>query len=153
MPQAPPPTLSRKKMKHWNDLDGTIFFNKLFKQPVEIGKTYIHSLRIENDNNDLGIGFDIPEFPECLPEKWKDKGYNACRIGLTCSEISDLKIINLPIREVFLITIKQENEYFFLAAKSKNASIEFKTRWLSLSGPSVYMNCPGPEDYDWSDEI
>ncbi|OIN53488.1 Imm50 family immunity protein [Pseudomonas costantinii] len=140
-------------MKYWNDLDGTIFFNKVFSQPIEIGKVYIHSLRIENDQPDFGIGFDIPEFPDHLPEKWKDKGYNTCRIGLSCSEMSDLQITNLPRREVFIVKIKKESEYFFFTAKSKNASIEFKAKWLSLSGPSVYINCPEPEDHNWSDEV
>lgn len=137
-------------MKHWNELDGTIFFNKVFSQPIEIGKAYIRSLRIENDNNDLGIGFDIPEFPDQLPDKWKDKGYNTCQIGLSCSTITGLKIINLPLREIFTINILQEGEYLYFTAKSKNASLEFKARWMSLSGPSVYINCPAPEDPDWS---
>ena len=139
-------------MKNWNDLDGSIFFNKVFSQPIEIGKAYIHSLSIENDQNDFGIGFDIPNFPDRLPEKWKDKGYNTCRIGLTCSNITKLKITNLPLREVFNIEILKENEHFFFTAKSKNASVEFKAKWLSLSGPSVYMNCPEPEDHNWSDD-
>lgn len=140
-------------MKHWNDLDGTIFFNKVFSQPIEIGKVYIHSLRIENDQPSFGIGFDIPEFPDVLPEKWKNKGYNTCRIGLTCSEISDLKIVNLPRREVFSINIKRESGLFLFTAKSKNASIEFKANWLSVEGPTVYINCPEPGDYNWSDDI
>lgn len=139
-------------MKNWNDLDGSIFFNKLFSQPIEIGKAYIHSLHIENDQNNFGIGFDIPNFPDRLPEKWKDKGYNTCRIGLTCSNITNLKIINLPLREVFTIEIIKESEHFFFSAKSRNASVEFKAEWLSLSGPSVYLNCSEPGDHNWLDE-
>lgn len=46
-------------MENWNDLDGSIFFNKVFSQSIEIGKAYIHSLSIENDQDDFGIGFDI----------------------------------------------------------------------------------------------
>lgn len=112
-------------MKHWNDLDGSMFFNKVFSQPIDIGKIYIHSLRIENDQNDFGLGFDIPDFPDCLPEKWIGKGYNTCRIGLNCSEMSNLKIVNLPLREVFIVKIKKDSEGFFFTAQSKNASIEF----------------------------
>lgn len=140
-------------MKHWNDLDGSIFFNKVFSQTIRIGKVYIHSLRIENDKNDLGIGLDIPEFPDRLPEKWRDKGYNTCRIGLTFSTIINLKITNLPLREDFTVKIKNEGDSFFFTAKSKTASIEFRAKWLSLSGPSVYMNCPTPEDHKGSNEV
>ncbi|MBD8100321.1 hypothetical protein IFR08_21150 [Pseudomonas fluorescens] len=136
-------------MKYWNSLEETIFFNKVFSYPVEIGKIYIHSLTIENDRPDVGIGFDIPEFPDRLPEKWKNKGYNTCRIGLSCLGVSDLRIVNLPRREVFIANIKQEHEGFLFTAKSKEASIEFRVKWLSLDGPSVYINCPDPDDHDW----
>ncbi|NVZ68367.1 Imm50 family immunity protein [Pseudomonas costantinii] len=139
-------------MKHWNDLDGSIFFKKVFSQPIEIGKIYIHSLGIENDQPSLGIGFDIPDFPDVLPEKWKNKGYNTCRIALRCDEISNLKIVNLPHREVFSIKLEQEDTYFLFTAKSKNASIEFKAKWLTMEGPTVYINCPEPGDYNWSDD-
>lgn len=138
-------------MKYWNELDGSVFFNKVFSRAIEIKKAYIHSLNIENDQYSFGIGFDIPEFPDRLPEKWKDQGYNTCRIGLSCSEMSDLKIANLPSRDVFIVTIKQENGIFTFTAKSKSASVEFRATWLSLAGPSVYMNCPEPGDYTWSD--
>lgn len=138
-------------MKNWNDLDGSIFFNKIFSQPIEIGKAYIHSLGIENDQPSFGIGFDIPDFPDVLPEKWKNKGYNTCRIALSCSEISNLKIVNLPRREIFRINIKRENGYFFLSANSKNASMELKAKWLSMKGPTVYINSPEPGDHNWAD--
>ncbi|MGY2373479.1 Imm50 family immunity protein [Pseudomonas sp. SDO524_S393] len=138
-------------MKYWNDLDETIFFNKLFSTPIEIGKIYIHSLEIKNDQSSLSIGFDIPDFPDFLPEKWENKGYNTCRIGLTCHEINSLQIINLPRREVFTAKIMQENGHYLFSATSKNASIEFKVKWLSMDGPSVYINCPEPDDHDWSD--
>lgn len=137
-------------MKHWNDLEGTIFFNKLFSQPIEIREIYIHSLTIENDQPSLGIGFDIPDFPDSLPPKLQDKGYNTCRIGLTCHGISNLQIINLPRREIFIAKITRKNEHYLFNAKSENTSIEFKAKWLSMDGPSVYINCPEPGDHSWS---
>lgn len=140
-------------MKYWNDIDGTIFFNQLFSKPIEIGSAYIHSLRIKNDQNDFGIGFDIPEFPDHLPEKWRDKGYNTCRVGLTCSDITGLKIINLPQKEIFILEIKQEADHFSFTAQSKNATIELKARWLSLSGPSVYMSCPVAEEHNGPNDV
>lgn len=88
-------------MKYWNELDTNIFFEKIFTQPVEIGEITIFSLQIDNDRPSLGIGFDIPEFPDSLPEKWKNKGYNVCRLGIDCYGISDLKILNIPIRDTF----------------------------------------------------
>ncbi|PMX07232.1 Imm50 family immunity protein, partial [Pseudomonas sp. GW460-12] len=99
-------------MKHWNELDGSIFFSKIFSLPIKIGKIALFSLRIENDQPCVGLGFDIPEFPDKLPEKWKNKGYNTCRIGITCNEIEDLKIQNIPIHKEFFVTIEKQNNHF-----------------------------------------
>lgn len=95
-------------MKYWNEIENTIFFEKIFSQPVEIVEIFLLSLQIDNDRPRLGIGFEIPEFPDVLPEKWKDKGYNACRLGIDCYEISDLKILNIPNRDTFAVEITKK---------------------------------------------
>lgn len=132
-------------MKYWNELDGSIFFSKIFSAPIEIGRIALFSLRVENDQPCVGLGFDIPEFPDNLPEKWKNKGYNTCRIGITCNEIKDLKIQNIPVRKVFLVNITKENNQFYFQATNENSIIEFKAKFISLCDPNVYIN--GPDDY------
>ena len=132
-------------MKYWNDLDGSIFFNKLFSSSIEIGKIALFSIRIENDQPCIGMGFDIPEFPDNLPEKLKNKGYNMCRLGLTFYEIKDLKISNIPAHEVFTVNINKDSDYFTFEAVSDNASIKFNAKFISLKDPNVYIN--GPDDY------
>ncbi|WP_119739319.1 Imm50 family immunity protein [Pseudomonas sp. Larv2_ips] len=132
-------------MKYWNELDGSIFFGKIFSQPIAIDRIALFSMRIDNDQPCVGLGFDIPEFPDQLPEKWKNKGYNTCRTGLICHNIKELKIQNIPAHEVFKVEIKKHNDHFEFHATSENASIEFKARFISLSDPNVYIN--GPDDY------
>lgn len=127
-------------MKHWNELEQSIFFNKVFSNLINIGTINLFSLQIENDRPKLGIGFDIPQFPDNLPEKWKNKGYNMCRIGLECSEISDLLIKNIPTSENLNVEIEEVHGSFWFIATSKNSSIQFKARHISLSGPNVYSN-------------
>ena len=56
-------------MKYWNELDHNIFFEKIFSTPVEIGQIALFSLQIENDRPSVGLGFDIPEFPDTLTKK------------------------------------------------------------------------------------
>lgn len=132
-------------MKYWNDLDQNIFFEKIFSEPVEIGRIALFSLQIENDRPSVGLGFDIPDFPDRLPRKWEDKGYNTCRMGIDCHGIQDLKIQNIPVREVFFVKISKKNNQFYFQATNKNALIEFKAKFISLVDPNVYIN--GPDDY------
>lgn len=132
-------------MKHWNELDGSIFLSKIFSYPVEIGKIALFSFTIENDQPSISMDFDIPEFPDNLPEKWKSTAYNMCRTGITCNDIKDLKILNLPVHEVFTVQINRENDYFTFEAISDGASIKFNTKFISITEPTVYIN--GPDDY------
>jgi hypothetical protein len=132
-------------MKYWNDVDQNIFFEKIFSEPVEIGRIALFSLQIENDRPSVGLGFDIPDFPDRLPRKWEDKGYNTCRMGIDCHGIQDLKIQNIPVREVFFVKISKKNNQFYFQATNKNALIEFKAKFISLVDPNVYIN--GPDDY------
>ena len=60
--------LSENKMKYWNELEGSTFLNKIYSKPIEIGKIALFSLRIENYQPSINLGFDIPEFPDILPE-------------------------------------------------------------------------------------
>ncbi|CRM56367.1 hypothetical protein [Pseudomonas sp. 31 R 17] len=132
-------------MKYWNELDGSKLFSKIFSFPVKIGKIALFSIRIENDQPCIGMGFDIPEFPDNLPEKWKNKGHNTCRVGIIFNDIKNLKISNIPAHELFTIYINKEGDYFTFEAISDSASITLNAKFISLNDPTTYTN--GPDDY------
>lgn len=125
-------------MKFWNELDKNIFFEKLFSSPIEIREIAKISLQLDNDRPSLGIGFDIPEFPDNLPEKWKNKGYNVCRLGIDCYGISNLKILNIPNQGVFSLKINKEGDHFQLQATNKNSSLELNAKKIFLCDPNAY---------------
>jgi len=126
-------------MKHWNELEQSIFFTTIFSNLINTGAINLFSLQIENDRPSLGIGFDIPQFPDKLPEKWKSKGYNMCRIGLECSGISDLLIKNIPTSEILNVEIEEFQGDFQFSATSATSLIQFKARHIYLDGPNVYL--------------
>ena len=128
-----------RKMKYWNEIDKSIFFEKVFSQPVAIGEITIFSLQIDNDRPNFGIGFDIPEFPDILPEKWKNKGYNVCRLGIECYGIRDLKILNIPSRDTFFVKITKEDNWLYFQAANRKSLVEFKAQSISLCGPNDYI--------------
>lgn len=66
-------------MKYWNELENTIFFNKVFTYPVEIGEITLFSVTIDNDRPNIGLGFDISEIPD-TPRK------SGLKRGLTHAE-------------------------------------------------------------------
>lgn len=90
----------RTKMNFWNDLDGSSFFNRIFSSPIPIGEVTLFSLNIDNNRPTIILEFDIKEYPEEPPTKWKQSGFNTCRIGLNCSNIEGVSIKNIPTKKI-----------------------------------------------------
>lgn len=127
-------------MKFWNELDGSIFFNKVFTTPIPIGEVTLFSLNIDNNRPVIILEFDITEYPETPPTKWKQSGFNTCRIGLNCSNIQGLLIKNIPTKKKLTITITNEGGNFRVRAENDESIIEFTTKHSLLCGPSAYLN-------------
>jgi sulfur transfer protein SufE len=56
-------------MKFWNDIDGSIFFNQIFKTAVAIGLIELFTINIENNRPTTILEFDIEELPDAPPSK------------------------------------------------------------------------------------
>lgn len=132
-------------MKFWNDLDGSTFFNQVFTTPVAISTIELFTVNIDNSRPTITLEFDISEFPDAPPIKWKRSEFNTCRIGLNCGGISDLKIKNIPTKEKLNVTISQNENLFTIHASNEESLIEFTTKFPLLCGPSVYMNDKSPK--------
>ncbi|MFW6751233.1 Imm50 family immunity protein [Pseudomonas glycinae] len=129
-------------MNSWNELDGSTFFNKVFTSPIPIGEIELFSINIDNSRPIIIMEFDIPDYPDAPPAKWKQSGFNTCRIGLNCSNIEDLLIKNIPTHEKMTIKITSNEQKFRVSAYSENSLIEFTTKHPLLCGPSAYLNAP-----------
>jgi len=132
----------KEKMNSWNELDGSTFFNKTFTSPIPIGEIELFSISIDNSRPVIIMEFDIPDYPDAPPAKWKQSGFNTCRIGLNCSNIEDLLIKNIPTHEKMTIKITSNEQKFRVSAYSDNSLIEFTTKHPLLCGPSAYLNAP-----------
>ena len=99
-------------MKFWNDFDRSIFFNRVFSMPIPIGEIVLFSIDIDNHRSHITLAFDIPEIPDKPPEKWTSEGFNTCRIGLSCGELSDVIIKNIPTLNSLHMTVQKQDDFF-----------------------------------------
>ncbi|KHK63388.1 Imm50 family immunity protein [Pseudomonas frederiksbergensis] len=127
-------------MISWNNLEGSIFFNKVFSYAVPIGQIELFSLAIDNSAPTIILEFDIAEYPDVPPPKWKQSGYNTCRIGLNCSAPKNLKIVNIPTENKLTLQITQQRDGYAIQASNATSLIEFEAKHLLLCGPSAYKN-------------
>lgn len=127
-------------MKYWNDIDNSTFFNRVFSYLVPIGQLELAGIDIDNERNNLVIGFDILEIPDIPPVKWQQIEYNTCRTGIDCGEIQDLVIKNIPTPKALNIKISQTDDHYCIHISNNESNIDFIAKFISLRGPSVYFN-------------
>jgi len=132
-------TPSGGDMKYWNDLDGSTFFCMVFSGQIAINEIKLFSLIVDNNLSTLTLAFDIRELPNSPPQKWQQAQYNACRIGISCSEIDNLVVRSLPVTGPMKLTIEKDGSRFVVSAMSEHSAIKFTTSFLSLRDPSVYL--------------
>ncbi|MGY3644352.1 Imm50 family immunity protein [Pseudomonas sp. PK-RTE-24] len=71
----------------------------VFSRNIPIGEIKLFTLNIDNNLSTLTLAFDIREIPDTPPKKWESIEYNACRIGITCSEVTSFgKNFNYPFK-------------------------------------------------------
>lgn len=126
-------------MQYWNDLDGSTFFSMVFSGRIEIGNIKLFSLNIDTNHSIVTMAFDIKDLPDNPPGKWQSMEYNACRIGISCSEVESVMVKNLSNSEFMKLTIQKHGSRFAVAAVSEHSAIEFTTAFLHLRDPSVYL--------------
>lgn len=127
-------------MKYWNEMENNIFFNKIFSTQLAIDFVSLYSLAIDNDRPSITLEFDIPELPDNAPEKWKKAGFNTCRIGIQCGNIYNLMIKNIPTSKTLEVKILKTGDGFTATLSNEKSLITFDSKYISLCGPSVYMN-------------
>ena len=126
-------------MKYWNEINGSKFFNMVFSRNIPIGEIKLFTLNIDNNLSTLTLAFDIREIPDTPPKTWESIEYNACRIGMTCSEVTSLTTSNLPTREKFQLSIQTIESRHLVCVASENFEIKFITSSLRLREPSIYL--------------
>jgi len=129
-----------KIVPFWNELDGNIFFNRIFSAPITIGEIELSSLTLDNDIPTIILEFDIAEYPDAPPPEWVQSGFNICRIGLNCGTPKKIKIINIPTNNKLTVQITHQQDSVLVQAFNDTSLIELETKHLLLCGPSAYKN-------------
>lgn len=127
-------------MKFWNDLDGAVFLSKVFSTPVPVSVVELSGISIDNDRNNITIGFDIDEIPDIIPEKWLKNKFNTCRIGLDCGGIKNLLMENVPTTAKLKMEVKKTDDCYLVNISNNTSVIKFTTKYIFLRGPTVYFN-------------
>lgn len=126
-------------MKFWNELEGSKFFSMVFSGDVVIDQVKLFSLFVDNNQSTITLLFDIKELPDTPPGKWKAISYNACRVGITGSEVENLIVRRLPTTESLKLTIEKVGSCFVVSAKSECSIVEFTASFIALRDPTVYL--------------
>ncbi|MCX8985776.1 Imm50 family immunity protein [Citrobacter portucalensis] len=123
---------------YWNDIDGSVLFNKVFTKYIEVNEIDIFDIKIDREAATVLITFDlVNELPDNPPPKWV-KGYNRCRCGINCSRVKYLKIDGMSIDMLAKIEIDTNNNEVLV--KGTDIFLNLKCSHIQLMGPSVYIS-------------
>lgn len=123
----------------WNDLDGTVLFNKVFSKPVKISDIDLFEVKIDREGPTVTIIFDlIGELPDIPIAKWGKK-YNKCRCGINCGGVTSINIEGIAVNMLAKIEIKQEINHNLVIIKGVNFQLELVCLHIQFMGPSVYL--------------
>ncbi len=123
---------------YWNDIDGSVLFNKVFTKNIEVNEIDIFDIKIDREAATVLITFDlVNELPDNPPPKWV-KGYNRCRCGINCSGVKYLKIDGMSIDMLAKIEIDTNNNEVLV--KGTDIFLNLKCSHIQLMGPSVYIS-------------
>ncbi|HDR2784872.1 TPA: immunity 50 family protein [Enterobacter sichuanensis] len=125
---------------YWNEIEGSILFNKVFSRDVEVNEIDIFDIKIDREATTVMICFDlVNELPDSPPPKWV-KGYNRCRCGINCSGVKFLKIEGMSTDMPAKIEIQKNTSYSVVIIKGADIFLNLKCSHIQLMGPSVYIS-------------
>jgi hypothetical protein len=127
---------------YWNNLPGSELLKRIFSYPVPIGKISLFDIHINRDGPTIRINFDLINLvPDLPPLKWKMTPFNRCRLGLNCSNFTNLEIIGWDFQNIVEVTIDlQNNGAYKLHYFGEKTNIRFDCSDLIIVGPSVYLS-------------
>lgn len=77
----------------WHDcLDRSIFIKNLYNEVPYLKDVRIKELSIDDEGNQVKLGFDMPFYAEFPPEKWSGLGYNSVFVELDLFGIKEVII-------------------------------------------------------------
>lgn len=125
---------------YWNELDGSILFNKVFTTNVVINEIDIFDIKIDREAATVIVSFDlINALPDNPPPKWI-KGYNRCRCGINCSGVSELSLNGISVNMLAKIKIERKDGGDYVAINGDMINLHLKYAHIQLMGPSVYID-------------
>lgn len=120
---------------YWNEIEGSILFNKVFSRDVEVNKIDIFDIKIDREAATVIICFDlVNELPDNPPQKWV-KGYNRCRCGITCCGVKFLKIEGMSTDMPAKIEIQKNTPYSEVIIKGGRYFFKFEVFAYTINGP------------------
>lgn len=131
---------SKDFIMNWNDLDGSVLFNKVFSSPIKISEIDIFDIKIDREGATVTISFDlINEIPDQPPIKWM-KGYNRCRCGINCGGVSQIKIEGISPSMQAKININKHDSHVEVSIVGDDINMYLQCMHVQLMGPSVYIS-------------
>ena len=124
---------------YWTDLPCNELMKRVFSKAPKVGAIDLFDIEIKRDGPTVIINFDmVDNLPDTPPVKWG--GFNRCRIGLYCFDVSDIAISGISRNMLAKISFVLESGNNKVMISGDNFKISLVCSHINLTGPSVYFS-------------
>jgi hypothetical protein len=121
------------------DLAGVDLLRRVFSFSPSTEKIDLFDISLKRDAKTLIANFDlVDQLPDRPLKEWKS--FNRCRMGIYCAAVDDLKISGWGSKNISILSIGEVKENYEVRIIGESLDIRFICRFISLVGPSVYLD-------------
>ncbi|WP_174417324.1 immunity 50 family protein [Burkholderia diffusa] len=122
-----------------DELSGAELLRRVFSYIPTTDKIDLFDISLNRDGEVLIANFDlVDQLPDRPPEKWKN--FNRCRLGIYCAVVSDLNLVGWGARNISSLSIDKSEGGYDVKISGESVRIKFLCKFISLVGPTVYLD-------------
>lgn len=92
---------------------------------------------------DVGLVFDLNDYPKRPPAKWADQGYNTVQLTLVCTHVRDVRLAGWGNQITADIAVDRVEDRVAVGVRSDTVSIALIADIVSVAKVTAYLNNPG----------
>ncbi|ATP48305.1 hypothetical protein CR512_02650 [Pseudomonas putida] len=100
----------------------------------------LHGIEIQRDGPKVLLRFDLREFPNHPPTKWKTAGFNRIQLRLLAVGVRQLQISGIQSNCMLDLNITKENGIIRLNADNGALKLEITAEHVMIDGVSAYCD-------------
>ncbi|GDY34055.1 Imm50 family immunity protein [Gandjariella thermophila] len=100
----------------------------------------LHEISLHTDGGRATLRFDLPEYPESPPKKWRLQGFNTVQVELMLIEIRELSLRGWNSAIDGRMSLARESDGVRVTMSTDSVRIDIKAAWATVVKVAAYLS-------------